>query len=395
MAGWRRVADTPNRSRHLLSFQERRERTGQADGINLEDSTVGGSTMLVGDSDVMQRLRHRVTRVAATDFAVLVEGESGTGKELVARSIHQGSRRRRGPFVAVNCAALVESLLEAELFGIEERTATGVGARPGKFELADGGTLFLDEVADLSASAQAKLLRVLQDLRVERVGAAGHRRIDTRVVAATNRRLAEQVAAGRFREDLFYRLSGIDLVVPPLRDRREDIPALVEHLLERLGQRMGPRAAGHAGPKVSGAALDALSTYHWPGNVRQLERVLERALALLGGSLIRVGDLPPNITGGYGEAFAEPLGEHDTLRAWSSRYVRLVLERCDGNKRRACERLGISYHTLRSHLEQRTRSRLAPTATREQRHRRVTGTSGGCLSQAHHHADGREKGRTP
>ena len=152
----------------------------------------------------------------ATNFTVLVEGESGVGKELVARALHQMSPRRRGPFVAVNCAALVETLLEAELFGIEERTATGVRGRRGKFELAEGGTLFLDEVADLSAAAQAKLLRVLQDMSVERVGGHGAKEVDTRVIAATNRRLSEQMRAKRFREDLFYRLSGVELEVPPL-----------------------------------------------------------------------------------------------------------------------------------------------------------------------------------
>ena len=188
---------------------------------------VRGETLhaLVGSSDPIRELRDRISRVAATDFTVLVEGESGSGKELVARQLHEQSRRRRGPFVAVNCAALVETLLEAELFGIEERTATGVRGRRGKFEHADGGTLFLDEVSDLSLSAQAKLLRVLQDLAVERVGGAGPRRVDVRIVVATNRALSMLVQKASFRADLSHRLNGVEIHVPPLRHRRGDIPA--------------------------------------------------------------------------------------------------------------------------------------------------------------------------
>jgi len=298
--------------------------------------------MMVGQSPVMQKLRADVARVGVTDFTVLVEGESGVGKELVARALHHTSARRRGPFVAVNCAALVETLLEAELFGIEDRTATGVRGRRGKFELAEGGTLFLDEVADLSVGAQAKLLRVLQDMTVERVGGHSVRALDVRIVAATNRRLAEQMRAGRFREDLYYRLSGVEIDVPPLRARREDIPALVKHLLDR--HRSG-RALG-----VSASALDALMAFDWPGNVRQLERVLERAIALAPGTLVQVSDLPRAVTHGYRDLLEELPRGNDTLRTWSSRYVRVVLDRCEGNKRRACDLLDISYHTLRAHL---------------------------------------------
>ena len=298
--------------------------------------------MMVGSSRLMQKLRTDVARVAATSFTVLVEGESGVGKELVARALHQMSPRRRGPFVAVNCAALVETLLEAELFGIEERTATGVRGRRGKFELAEGGTLFLDEVADLSPAAQAKLLRVLQDMAVERVGGNGPREVDTRVIAATNRRLIEQMRARRFREDLFYRLSGVELEVPPLRARREDIPALARHLLDRHRPSRPLR--------LTEAALDALMAFDWPGNVRQLERVLERAIALAPGTLVDVADLPATVIHGYRDLLDELPRSNDTLRTWTSRYVRVVLDRCEGNKRRACDLLDISYHTLRAHL---------------------------------------------
>jgi transcriptional regulator with PAS, ATPase and Fis domain len=298
--------------------------------------------MLVGRSVVMQQLRSHLSRVAQTNFTVLIEGESGAGKELVAREIHHGSFRHRGPFVAVNCAALVETLVEAELFGIEDRTATGVRGRRGKFEQADRGTLFLDEVADLSPMAQAKLLRVLQDMTVERVGSQTAREIDARVIAATNRSLSTRVEQGQFRPDLYYRLAGVEVHVPPLRARRDDIGMLVDHFLGRY------RRASHL--KMTPPAIEALMLYEWPGNVRQLARVLERAIALAAGPSIVIADLPDEITKGYREVLIATTGQDDSLRAWSSRYVRLMLDRCDGNKRRACEILDISYHTLQTHL---------------------------------------------
>jgi transcriptional regulator with PAS, ATPase and Fis domain len=280
--------------------------------------------------------------VAATDFTVLIDGESGTGKELVARQIHDISARRRGPFVAVNCAAIVESLLEAELFGIEDRTATGVRGRRGKFECADNGTLFLDEVGDLSSPAQAKLLRAVQDLAVERVGGNGVHKVNTRVVAATNKRLSILVEAHTFRSDLFYRLSGIEIHVPPLRERREDILELAMYFLERHG-RSRPLALSRGAP-------DALLTYNGPGNVRELERMMERTVALARSSTIEVDDLPIRLGGDYGDVLLPSLMRDETLRAWGSRYVRLVLERSGRNKRKACQALGISYHTLQAYL---------------------------------------------
>jgi len=290
----------------------------------------------------MQMLRGRVERVALTDFTVLIEGESGTGKELVARQIHEVSRRRGGPFVAVNCAALVETLLEAELFGIEDRTATGVRGRRGKFEHADGGTLFLDEVSDLSLPAQAKLLRAIQDLAVERVGGRGSHRVDIRIIAATNRRLADLVERGAFRPDLFYRLSGVDVRVPTLRERRPDIPGLADFFLER--HRVGREW------RLSTAAADALMVYDWPGNVRELERLIERAVTVASGDLIELEDLPPLVRGESVAVLGPSLRCNDTMRAWGSRYARLVLDRSSGNKREACRVLGISYHTLQAYL---------------------------------------------
>src|SRR5258705_7387391 len=252
---------------------------------------VDGAAPLIGSSDVMQTLRRRVERVALTDFTVLVEGESGTGKELVARQLHEVSRRRSGPFVAVNCAALVETLLEAELFGIEERTATGVRGRRGKFEHADGGTLFLDEISDLSLSAQAKLTRAIQDVNVERVGGNGAHKVDVRIVAATNRSLAELTERRLFRADLFYRLSGIDVRVPALRERREDVLELARYFLDRL--RPGRPL------RLSDVAVDALLNYNWPGNVRELERLIERAVTLAETDTIEVEDLPLTVRGDY------------------------------------------------------------------------------------------------
>ena len=256
---------------------------------------------LVGSSGVMAALKERVERVATTDFTVLIEGESGTGKELVARQLHELGRRRKGPFVAVNCAAVVETLLEAELFGIEERTATGVRGRRGKFEHADGATLFLDEVSDLALSAQAKLLRAIQDLAVERVGSTGTRRVNTHIVVATNRPLSDLVARGGFRPDLYYRLSGVDIQVPSLRERREDIPELVAHFLARH----------HATRQlsISDAASDALKLHDWPGNVRELERLVERAIARARSNRIELDDLPPQVRGQYAEVLGPPSGQ--------------------------------------------------------------------------------------
>ena len=261
----------------------------------------------------------------------------------MARQIHECSRRRNGPFVAVNCAALVDTLLEAELFGIEERTATGVRGRRGKFEHADGGTLFLDEVSDLSSSAQAKLLRAIQDLAVERVGGHGSHRVDIRIVVATNRSLAGLVERGAFRPDLYYRLAGVDLRVPTLRERRADIVALAACFLERHRARRPLR--------LSPAAEAALVEYNWPGNVRELERVVERAVALTESDIIFLEDLPPSIRGGYATVIVPSLERRETMRAWGRRYARLVVERCQGNKRQASRFLGISYHTLVAYLK--------------------------------------------
>ena len=210
--------------------------------------------------------------------------------------------------------------------------------RRGKFEHAHDGTLFLDEVSDLSAAAQAKLLRAIQDLSVERVGGYGARRVDTRIIVASNRSLLDLVEQKRFRLDLFYRLNGVEVQVPPLRCRRDDILELARYFLERH-RAFRPLA-------LSTAAADALLTYDWPGNVRELERVVERGVALAGGSMLELDDLPPALLGGYADALVPALQARSTMRAWASRYARLVLERCGNNKRKTCRELQISYHTL-------------------------------------------------
>jgi transcriptional regulator with PAS, ATPase and Fis domain len=332
---------------------------------------------LVGNSPAMTTLRENIARVAATDFTVLIEGESGTGKELVARQLHQLSRRRHGPFVAVNCAAIVETLLEAELFGIEDRTATGVRGRRGKFEHADGGTLFLDEVSDLAPSAQAKLLRAIQELIVERVGGHASRKVDARIVVATNKSLRERVASGQFREDLFYRLSGVELHVPPLRARRQDIPDLCAHFLSRY---QTPRPLA-----LSAEAAEALQIYEWPGNVRELERLIEGAVTLVASEWITIGDLPPALRGGCAEALRTALKRNDSMRAWGARYARLVLGRCGQNKRKACEVLDISYHTLMAYLQWRPDGPASEVQTEEW----TDPASGGATLSGTRSSDGR------
>ena len=325
----------------LVMIVDRAQRAGGLGGF----APLGqgdGAAPIVGSSAAIRGVRARMERVAATGFTVLIEGESGVGKELVARQIHDLSPRRQGPFVAVNCAAIVETLLEAELFGIEERTATGVRGRMGKFEHAQGGTLFLDEVADLSLAAQAKLLRAIQEMSVERVGGTGVRRVDTRLIAATNQSLSELVARGRFRLDLFYRLHGVEIVVPPLRERTEDILELAEYFLERHRDFRRLR--------LSQAAADALQAYRWPGNVRELERVIERAVALADSDRLQLHDLPPALLDGYTQVLLPSYRRFETLRTWGSRYARLVYERCENNKRQTCRELGISYHTLNAYL---------------------------------------------
>ena len=308
---------------------------------------------LVGNSGPMQQVYEMVGRIASTKTNVLIVGESGTGKELVARAIHTESDRADAPFVALNCGAIPENLLESELFGHVKGAFTGaVGNKPGLFEAADGGTLFLDEVGELSLPLQVKLLRALQERTIRRVGGNSDRRVDVRIVAATNRRLEDEVAAGRFREDLYYRLNVIQLALPPLRERVEDLPLLVHHFIEKFARELGKPVRG-----ISEEAMARLRAHAWPGNVRELENGIERAVALSRGEWIEAESLPPALgQAAEGKGIAKPLPEGridlDDLVAEYERGLLLhALERAGGVKKRAAHALGISFRSFRYRLE--------------------------------------------
>ncbi|HTL31827.1 MAG TPA: sigma-54 dependent transcriptional regulator [Kofleriaceae bacterium] len=252
---------------------------------------------LVGGGDKMATVRRTVEKVAASDTTVFIAGESGTGKELVARAIHRLSKRANGPFIKVNCGALTETLLESELFGHEKGSFTGaIKQKLGRFELADGGTLFLDEVGDVPPSMQVKLLRALQEGEIDRVGGETPIKVDVRVLSATNKDLEQEVASSRFRQDLYFRLHVLPVKLPPLRERREDIPTLVQHFIAKLAPKTNPRVRA-----ISDAALGRIMAYHWPGNVRELENAIEQALVFAEGDEIQPPALPQFLQGGAEE----------------------------------------------------------------------------------------------
>ncbi|MDH4348270.1 MAG: sigma-54 dependent transcriptional regulator, partial [Gemmatimonadota bacterium] len=255
---------------------------------------------MIGDSPALEAVRDTITRVARADARVLISGENGTGKELVARAIHGSSSRRGRPFVEVNCAAIPSELIESELFGHMKGSFTGaVADRPGKFEQADGGTLFLDEVGDMSLATQAKVLRALQEGVITRIGSTGQLAVDVRVLAATNKDLAAEIAAGRFREDLYYRLNVVPIELPPLRERRGDIPALVHHFVSDLAGK-----AGVAARTVDDQALKLLCQREWPGNIRELRNAVERLLILARGKVVTASDVS-RLLGGAAETGAD------------------------------------------------------------------------------------------
>jgi DNA-binding NtrC family response regulator len=295
---------------------------------------------VIGRSAAMQEVFRLVDRASPTDKAILIQGESGTGKELVARALHRQSARVDKPLVVINCAALPESLLESELFGHEKGSFTGaVAAKPGLFEIADGGTLFIDEIGELAGSLQAKLLRVLEDGSMRRIGSVKERRVDVRLLAASNRNMAKEVAAGRFREDLFYRINVMSLQLPPLRERKGDIPLLVDHFVGTEWT-IDPRA------------MTAIETYHWPGNVRQLINAIDRAKIMADDHVIYVEDLPPDILDSRntnGHSTMEPLG--DELAGIERAHVIEVFNRERGNKSRTARALGINRRSLYRLLE--------------------------------------------
>lgn len=290
---------------------------------------------MIGQSPAMQEVFRLIERAGPSDKAILIQGESGTGKELVARALHRCSRRADKPLVVVNCAALPETLLESELFGHERGAFTGaVAAKPGLFEIADGGTLFIDEIGELPGPLQAKLLRVLEDGSLRRIGSVKERRVDVRLLAATNRNMAEEVKAGRFREDLYYRINVMSLELPPLRERREDIPLLIQHFL-------GPEW------QVDPAAMECLLHYDWPGNIRQLSNALERAKILADEHTIRVSDLPRDVQAVIRSSAPARINyDTDNLAALERAKIIEVLQREGGNKSRAARALGIDRRKL-------------------------------------------------
>jgi transcriptional regulator with PAS, ATPase and Fis domain len=294
---------------------------------------------LVGSSAAIAEVRRAVTRAASAPFSVLIEGESGSGKELVARALHQLSARRERRFCDVNCAALPDDLLESELFGHTRGAFTGaVADRSGLIEEADGGTLFLDEVADLSPRAQAKLLRVLQQQEVRRVGATFSRKVDIRVVSAANRDLRKEVAEGRFRQDLLYRLDVIRIRVPPLRERPEDILVLASHIWQAAAARVGSRAT------LTHGVLASLSRYHWPGNVRELQNVMAGlAVSAPARGQVKASQLPPLIAGATGPSTTRLA---DAREQFERRFIELALARAGGRRARAARELGLSRQGL-------------------------------------------------
>jgi PAS domain S-box-containing protein len=304
---------------------------------------------LVGQDDKMVRIFETILTVAPTEVTVLIEGETGTGKELVARAIHSHSPRKEKPFVVVDCGALSATLLESELFGHAKGAFTGaVGDRPGRFEVAAGGTVFLDEIHNLSFELQAKLLRVVEDGTFERVGDSSPMKADVRIVAATNEDLARLIESRRFRHDLYYRLRVVPIALPPLRERKGDIPLLVEHLIGRLAPRHGSKSRD-----ISRGALEKLTGYHWPGNVRELANVVERALVLSKGGTIRAADvLLSDVSLDEGRSPPAPGSPLETsVRDAEMRAVKEALENAGGNRKRAAELLGVSRSTFYAKLK--------------------------------------------
>lgn len=319
----------------------------------------GGEIDLIGASPGIERVRDLIGQAGPSEATVLILGPSGTGKELVAEGLHQASGRSDKPLVKVNCAALPDDLLESELFGYEKGAFTGaVKDKPGRFQLADGGTLFLDEIGEMPAALQAKLLRALQEKTIEPLGAVNTIKVDARIIAATNRDLKAEVAAGRFREDLFYRLAVLEIRIPPLCDRKEDLPLLVSFLLRRLGNKNNKIIR-----TVTPAFLDALSGYDWPGNVRELENVLERALILSRSDALGPDLLPPQITGAQANEMDMTFGFESedpeppqakgpaSLEEAEKLAIMQALEENGNHRERTAEALGISRRTLQYKLK--------------------------------------------
>lgn len=335
---------------------EQRRLRSEVRMLRAELETRYGFTEIVGISPAIRRVFQIMDRVAKTDETVLILGESGTGKELVARAIHRRGRRSAGPFVAVNCSAIPSTLVEAEFFGHERGAFTDAkDARPGKFELANRGSIFLDEIGDLPLDAQAKLLRVLQEREVTRLGSGKATRVDVRVLAATNKDLRAESKRGRFREDLLYRLDVVSIPLPALRERPEDLPVLIDHLLGALTEEL--RVDGKT---VSPEARGLLMAYDWPGNIRELQNAVRRALVMAEGPTLRAIDLPATIRGGLDSGGAVESGDRMSLTDAVTRAVERVerglivytLAECGGNRSHTAETLGINRKTLFTKMKQ-------------------------------------------
>lgn len=321
----------------------------------VEDSVAMGS--IVGNSPVMRDVFERTRRAVPVNSTVLIQGESGTGKELIARHIHFAGPRARKPFIVVNCAAVPDTLVESELFGHEKGAFTGAeSSRAGKFEQAHGGTLFLDEIGDMRLESQAKLLRVLQDGVIERVGGGKPHTVDVRVIVATNRNLRQCVNGGTFREDLYYRLEVLSIFLPPLRDRLEDLPYLVNHFRQKLERKL-ERTPPAVGPDI----LESFRRYRWPGNVRELENTLEQSFILASSDILKSDDLPEKFHAAptYSGEFVLPPGGL-VLEDLEQDLIRQALDRSGGRLKEAADLLGLSYKTLQYRLKKHDIDRNAP-----------------------------------
>jgi len=343
-----------------------------------EDTTVHGRFRLVGESLAIRQVYAVVEKVADTPSTVLITGESGTGKELVARALHDNSSRHAGPFIKINCAAIPKTLMESELFGYEKGAFTGaVGSKPGRFELAHGGTLFLDEIGEIPVEMQVKLLRVLQESEFERVGGIKTIKVDVRLLTATNRDLAVEIAGGGFRDDLYYRLNVVPIHLPALRERRQDIPLLVDHFIARFNERLKKQITG-----IEPAAVERLVAHGWPGNIRELENVIERTILFCEGPRIRLEDLPADLGGGTlrpsqpdlpvvvsapppptspPPSAAPPVGEEvgslkEAVRVETERVERDLIQRAldetGGNVTQAARKLQISRKSLQTKMKE-------------------------------------------
>jgi DNA-binding NtrC family response regulator len=348
-----KISEMQARVKHVVEFSDTAK---ERDTLKKVVKRAANPENIIGTSPKMDEVYHLIRKIADTDSTILIQGESGTGKELVARALHYNSSRQHHPFVAINCSALPENLLESELFGHKKGSFTGaVADKAGLFEEAERGTIFLDEVNSMALPLQTKLLRVLQERQLRRVGDTKTVPINVRVLGATNESLIDKVKDGKFREDLYYRLAVIPIELPPLRDRPEDIPLLVQHFLKKPSTGEGARVI-----KIEPKAIEALQGYSWPGNVRELENAIERATALCDDNTIRVTDLPPQLlqeAAGVGRSArrggAMPIGKRldDFIHEQERFFIEETIKRNGGNREKAARILGISMATLYRKLE--------------------------------------------